>query len=176
MESHDDAANKRPKNEESNGKVCSLDESITGEHPLPALEEGSKVSDSGPKVVATEAQEEEDSKKPAAEANEVDDEQPPTNADDVEQSSTKEKAPIITMSSINDIAYNEAFEEGGVMQLSFPERLMELLQGGQVNKAMSWLPDGHAFYIAPKVFFNVVLEKHFYGTKYESFTRKLNRW
>jgi hypothetical protein len=48
--------------------------------------------------------------------------------------------------------------------------------GDDVHKAMNWLPDGQAFYIAPKVFFNVVLEKHFHGTKYESFTRKLNRW
>jgi HSF-type DNA-binding len=98
----------------------------------------------------------------------------PSFTTEVDKSAPAAPAPAHPL-SINDIAYNAEFELEG-MQLSFPERLMELLQSGQVNKAMDWLPDGHAFYIAPKMFFNVVLEKHFHGTKYESFTRKLNRW
>lgn len=59
---------------------------------------------------------------------------------------------------------------------TFPERLMELLQEEQVKDAMWWLPGGHAFAIRPKIFYDAVLSKYFQGTKFESFTRKLNRW
>eukprot|EP00977_Amphora_coffeiformis_P014228 scaffold3939_cov166-Amphora_coffeaeformis.AAC.17 len=59
---------------------------------------------------------------------------------------------------------------------TFPERLMELLEGETVKEAMWWLPGGSAFAIRPKVFYDIVLSKHFQGTKFESFTRKLNRW
>ena len=63
------------------------------------------------------------------------------------------------------------------LQLSFPERLMSLLQDGkEVSKAMRWLPGGQAFLIVPRIFYEVVLDVHFHGTKFESFTRKLNRW
>lgn len=41
---------------------------------------------------------------------------------------------------------------------------------------MWWLPDGDSFCLIPVVFAENVLDKHFQGTKFESFTRKLNRW
>jgi HSF-type DNA-binding len=59
--------------------------------------------------------------------------------------------------------------------LSFPEKLMSLLEGGEVSESMWWLPDGESFCIAPASF-EAILDKHFQGTKFESFTRKLNRW
>lgn len=59
---------------------------------------------------------------------------------------------------------------------TFPERLMELLEGEKVKEAMWWLPGGCAFAIRPKIFYDAVLSKYFQGTKFESFTRKLNRW
>jgi hypothetical protein len=59
--------------------------------------------------------------------------------------------------------------------LSFPEKLMSLLEGGEVSESMWWLPDGESFCIAPANF-EAILDKHFQGTKFESFTRKLNRW
>jgi hypothetical protein len=59
---------------------------------------------------------------------------------------------------------------------TFPAKLMDLLEEGKVEDALFWLPGGHAFGIRPKIFFEVVLSKYFQGTKYESFTRKLNRW
>jgi HSF-type DNA-binding len=62
------------------------------------------------------------------------------------------------------------------MQFTFPERLMDLLQSGSVEAAMRWLPRGEAFAVVPKIFYDVVLLCHFQGTKFESFTRKLNRW
>lgn len=59
---------------------------------------------------------------------------------------------------------------------TFPERLMELLERERVKEAMWWLPGGSAFAIKPAIFYDVVLAKYFQGTKFESFTRKLNRW
>ena len=62
------------------------------------------------------------------------------------------------------------------MQANFPERLMKLLQDETLGDSMKWLPNGDGFSLNPKDFQAVVLDKHFFGTKYESFTRKLNRW
>ena len=61
-------------------------------------------------------------------------------------------------------------------QYTFPERLMELLGNDSVKKALWWLPGGEAFALMPNVFYDIVLAKYFQGTKFESFTRKLNRW
>jgi hypothetical protein len=44
------------------------------------------------------------------------------------------------------------------------------------TSSMSWLPHGNGFCLQPKVFIKETLPKHFEGTKFESFTRKLNRW
>jgi hypothetical protein len=62
--------------------------------------------------------------------------------------------------------------------LPFPEKLMSLLDGkcDTVSDAMWWLPDGDAFCLIPSVFTERVLDKHFQGTKFDSWTRKLNRW
>ena len=61
-------------------------------------------------------------------------------------------------------------------KLSFPERLMELLNSPNCQDSMCWLPNGNAFALHPNVFMRNILPKHFDGTKFESFTRKLNRW
>jgi len=63
--------------------------------------------------------------------------------------------------------------EGGL--LTFPEKLISLLNEGQVSDSMWWLPDGDAFCLQPQRFSEKVLEPHF-RCKFESFTRKLNRW
>lgn len=60
--------------------------------------------------------------------------------------------------------------------LPFPDKLMSLLDSDKVTEAMRWLRDGDAFCIAPALFTDRVLDKYFQGTKFESFTRKLNRW
>lgn len=70
----------------------------------------------------------------------------------------------------------EDFVEIEKAHYTFPERLMELLENETVKEAMWWLPGGCAFAIRPKIFYDVVLSKYFQGTKFESFTRKLNRW
>lgn len=58
--------------------------------------------------------------------------------------------------------------------LTFPERLRLLLQKGAPN-VIWWLPDGDCFCLVPDAF-DQVLNEQFHGTKFESFTRKLNRW
>jgi HSF-type DNA-binding len=60
--------------------------------------------------------------------------------------------------------------------LTFPEKLMSLLDSDKVGDAMRWLQDGDAFCLVPTLFSEHVLDKYFQGTKFESFTRKLNRW
>jgi len=61
-------------------------------------------------------------------------------------------------------------------RLTFPEKLMELLNKGECGESLMWLPNGQAFALQPMRFMKEVLPKHFEGTKFESFTRKLNRW
>jgi hypothetical protein len=61
-------------------------------------------------------------------------------------------------------------------RLTFPEKLMEVLSNEECKGAIAWLPNGNAFSIHPGLFMKDVLAKHFDGTKFESFTRKLNRW
>jgi hypothetical protein len=59
---------------------------------------------------------------------------------------------------------------------TFPERLMELLEEKMEPEALWWLGESDCFCIDPKRFPDQVLNKYFQGTKFESFTRKLNRW
>jgi len=59
--------------------------------------------------------------------------------------------------------------------LTFPEKLMTLLNDVQNQDSMRWLPEGDAFCLHPQRFRDTVLEPHF-RCKLESFTRKLNRW
>jgi len=60
--------------------------------------------------------------------------------------------------------------------LTFPEQLMLLLNSGSVDDSMRWLPSGDAFCLEPSTVGKRVLEPHFRCCKFESFTRKLNRW
>jgi hypothetical protein len=58
----------------------------------------------------------------------------------------------------------------------FPERLIEILECKDFNRTIRWNTEGNAFGIIPETFNEKVLKKEFQGTKFESFTRKLNRW
>jgi HSF-type DNA-binding len=76
-------------------------------------------------------------------------------------------------------AYLDTYDEDDPhekSQCTFPEKLMELLEEETSRDSMWWLSGGDAFTIVPKNFAEKVLDKHFQGTKFESFTRKLNRW
>jgi HSF-type DNA-binding len=68
---------------------------------------------------------------------------------------------------------DEALERAA---FTFPARLMELLEGGVEKEALWWLDGGDCFCVVPKLFAERVLNKYFQSTKFESFTRKLNRW
>lgn len=60
---------------------------------------------------------------------------------------------------------------------TFAEKLMSVLTDPSCSEAVEWLPDGAAFVITnPVRFAELVLPKYFKSAKFESFTRKLNRW
>ena len=61
-------------------------------------------------------------------------------------------------------------------RLTFPEKLMELLNSEDAQSAMCWIQVGSAFALHQILFMKNILPLHFEGTKFESFTRKLNRW
>lgn len=53
---------------------------------------------------------------------------------------------------------------------------MGVLNSHEFDDAIKWNKTGDAICIFSKPFTDKVLTKHFQGTKFESFTRKLNRW
>lgn len=62
-------------------------------------------------------------------------------------------------------------------KLNFPEKLMAVLSRPDTKEAITWLPHGDSFVIvSPKLFAAKVLPEFFKSAKFESFTRKLNRW
>lgn len=61
--------------------------------------------------------------------------------------------------------------------MSFPQRLMEILNNEEHSDVISWLPHGKGFIMYKKKKFAAqVLPKYFKQSKFTSFTRKLNRW
>jgi len=65
---------------------------------------------------------------------------------------------------------------GGVVQ-PFPVKLMEVLDRGDMDEAISWIPHGRAFVVLQsQVFVNEVLPRFFKQSKIMSFTRQLNLW
>eukprot|EP00543_Licmophora_paradoxa_P000571 CAMPEP_0202448488 /NCGR_PEP_ID=MMETSP1360-20130828/7301_1 /ASSEMBLY_ACC=CAM_ASM_000848 /TAXON_ID=515479 /ORGANISM="Licmophora paradoxa, Strain CCMP2313" /LENGTH=239 /DNA_ID=CAMNT_0049066081 /DNA_START=9 /DNA_END=728 /DNA_ORIENTATION=+ len=61
--------------------------------------------------------------------------------------------------------------------VTFPQRLMEMLDNDSHSEIMTWLPHGKAFIIyKKKTFAAEVLPNYFKQSKFTSFTRKLNRW
>mmetsp|Transcript_19707 Transcript_19707/g.44743 ORF Transcript_19707/g.44743 Transcript_19707/m.44743 type:complete len:493 (+) Transcript_19707:816-2294(+) len=65
-------------------------------------------------------------------------------------------------------------KKGGVNQ-PFPEKLMEMLMGGEDPYVVSWLPHGRSFLVhKPKEFTEQIMPKYFKQTKLTSFQRQLN--
>lgn len=75
----------------------------------------------------------------------------------------------VANSSSADCEYERSF-------VPFPERLMALLESKKHEECIRWNERGDAFGLIPEDFTQKVLKAHFQGTKFESFTRKLNRW
>ena len=63
-------------------------------------------------------------------------------------------------------------EEG----VTFPEKLIDLLNSEADKQSLWWLPSGKQFAIESKRFRKTILARNFQGSKFESFTRKLGRW
>jgi len=59
---------------------------------------------------------------------------------------------------------------------SFPNRLMQMLDSGDLSGVMYWSGYGDSFCINTTEFGEKVLDVYFQGSKFESFVRKLNRW
>lgn len=113
-----------------------------------------------------------DEKPSAAAAAATKDEKSPTTAaeDGKEKKETDNAAAARSALMMQeDLLYDSGFT-------TFPEKLMTLLDSGEVKDKMWWLSDGDAFCFIPDNFAETVLAQHFQGTKLESFTRKLNRW
>jgi len=65
---------------------------------------------------------------------------------------------------------------GGVVQ-PFPEKLMEVLDRGDMEDIVRWMPHGRAFMVLqPQSFVKEVLPRFFKQSKFMSFTRQLNLW
>lgn len=59
----------------------------------------------------------------------------------------------------------------------FPEKLHEVLADQELLGTVAWHPDGNSFVVASKDrFVKEVLPRYFKEAKFNSFTRKLNRW
>ncbi|GAX12573.1 hypothetical protein FisN_13Lh025 [Fistulifera solaris] len=61
-------------------------------------------------------------------------------------------------------------------QMTFPEKIMRILSFPEFDHVIRWNAEGTEFSIVLDSFTETVLEPHFQGTKFQSFTRKLNRW
>lgn len=62
---------------------------------------------------------------------------------------------------------------------TFAQKLMTILADPECQEAIKWMPDGQSFVIGnPDVFGPIVMGRYFgnKSAKFESFTRKLNRW
>lgn len=65
---------------------------------------------------------------------------------------------------------------GGVVQ-PFPEKLMEVLDRGDMEHIVRWMPHGRSFLVLhPQSFVKEVLPRFFKQSKFMSFTRQLNLW
>ena len=60
--------------------------------------------------------------------------------------------------------------------MSFPERLMQLINDGTAPEHVGWIEKEEAISFRTNGFQEHVLDVFFQGLKYESFIRKLNRW
>lgn len=68
-------------------------------------------------------------------------------------------------------------DHSGAKTATFPEKIMEVLQGNLAPGAIYWLPEGEAIAVDPDSFKdNAIISKQFRGNKLSSFVRSLNRW
>jgi len=99
-----------------------------------------------------------------------------TNRDDNQQQQQQQ-----TISAALFLSYSKLLDNKD----TFPRRLMKVLGDESLSEIITWLPNGTSFAVLnPADFASKVMPKYFASgrglaggsTKYQSFTRKLNRW
>ncbi len=60
--------------------------------------------------------------------------------------------------------------------LSFPEKLMQIMEHSEYWDAIKWSSDGCAFGINPEPFTEKIIDTHFQGGLFESMQKRLSRW
>ena len=99
------------------------------------------------------------------------------NADGVGSSNPKKRKQIDGGPSTETAANNTTSQFDEEIPLTFPQRLMELLDDEGNDDIIGWLPHGRGFLIYQKRRFAAeLMGKYFKQSKFTSFTRKLNRW
>lgn len=66
--------------------------------------------------------------------------------------------------------------KGETNGLSFPEKLMQIMEHRGYWDAIMWSSDGLAFGINPETFSEKVIDTHFQGGLFESMQKRLSRW
>ncbi|GAX29243.1 hypothetical protein FisN_28Lu115 [Fistulifera solaris] len=65
---------------------------------------------------------------------------------------------------------------GKKVEMTFPAKLMCILEDPDFQSCIYWSDEGDAFCVHPNLFTEKVLGPYFQGSKFHSFTRKLNRF
>jgi hypothetical protein len=65
---------------------------------------------------------------------------------------------------------------GKKVEMTFPAKLMCILEDPDFQSCIYWSDEGEAFCVHPNLFTEKVLGPYFQGSKFHSFTRKLNRF
>jgi len=80
-------------------------------------------------------------------------------------------------SLMNDPEQSKDSDRKCMSNVPFPHQLHDILSNESYSDIITWLPHGKAFVVLDKKkFTEIVSPNYFKETKYESFTRKLNRW
>ena len=85
--------------------------------------------------------------------------------------------------SANSTVTSNFLNSNGKSDMTFPQRLLQILSDQSIADVISWLPHGQAFVILRPSFLMAYVLPNYFGaskakssSKYSSFTRKLNRW
>lgn len=100
----------------------------------------------------------------------------PEEGQDFVEDAGNPSATIKIPSTQNTVTTLDRSDREDLTSLQFPERLLALLDQRICPECLYWLKGCKKFAVVPVNFSVTVLDPFFDGTKFESFTRKLNRW
>ena len=92
------------------------------------------------------------------------------------QQSPSKKRPLQEAARESKSHKKQPASMSGSEQLTFPERLMELINDTIAPEHVGWIEEEEAISFKTDGFQEHVLDSFFQGLKYDSFVRKLNRW